>query len=59
MAARPEITGRAISDVVWLPSGNIEPLAVTFKAAASITLLRSNDTLEIRQGKTYQADSLG
>ena len=37
MAARPEITGRAIGDVVWLPSGNIEPLAVTFKAAASIT----------------------
>jgi hypothetical protein len=37
MAARPEITGRAIDELVWLRLGDIEPLAVTFKVARRIT----------------------
>ena len=37
MTARPEITGREIGDHVWLRSGDIEPLTVTFKVAAKIT----------------------
>ena len=44
MAARPEITGRAIDDLVWLRLGDIEPLAVTFKVARRITGL-GNTTL--------------
>ena len=37
MAARPEITGSAIGDLVWPRSKDIEPLAVTFKLASIIT----------------------
>jgi hypothetical protein len=37
MAARPEITGRAIGDLVWLQIGDFDPLAVTFKVAAKVT----------------------
>ena len=53
MAARPEITGRAIDDLVWLRLGDIEPLAVTFKVARRITGL---DALETRQGQAHQVD---
>jgi hypothetical protein len=34
---RPEITGKASGDLVWLRSGHIEPLAVTFKVGAKLT----------------------
>jgi len=46
MAARPEITGRAIGDLVWLRSGDIEPLAVTFKVAEKISGLGATSLWE-------------
>jgi hypothetical protein len=37
MAARPEITGRAIGDLAWPRLEDVEPLAVTSRVAGKLT----------------------
>jgi hypothetical protein len=52
VAARPEITGRTIGDLVWLRWRDIEPLAVTFKVAEKISGLGATSLWEAaKQGR--------